>query len=106
MSVRLTDPASGAEVRLARAELPQRCSLCGRQLLGELALSTDQTGWVCAAHAERVLMSLDATPARRATLEAQNQLRNCAPGDFTLVTRQLLAAVGVEGYPTTPMRPA
>lgn len=99
MSARLVDPASGAEVRLARAELPQRCSICGRQLLGELAISTDQTGWVCASHAERVLMSLDMTPQRAAMNAVREQLRHCVPGETVTVTGQMLAAMGTEGRP-------
>lgn len=93
--VRLQDPVSGAEVRIGRAELHQRCPECGEQMLGMWAASTEATGWKCLRHLWETLALHNASDRGVCAQAARTALSGAAPGDKVTVTRQLLVAVGI-----------
>lgn len=95
MNVTLIDEQTGARVLLHVAGLPQRCSRCRQEMLGQVIAHVEggPPSWYCVKHIEEALAVL-ALPARaRARLEARRQIHGKQPGDTVTVSRQLLAAL-------------
>jgi hypothetical protein len=93
--ITLQDPQTGALVHLTQPQLPQRCQVCQMPLLeSEWACSTEDRGWCCLSHLERVLLALPTSPEFRAKDTARKDLTGLQPGDTVKVTGSLLAALG------------
>lgn len=48
----LTDPISGRTILFKKAQLPQRCRICGKDVKGEdiVHVEFSSSGWVCVKH--------------------------------------------------------
>jgi hypothetical protein len=59
-------------------------------------MSTEDKGWCCIDHLERVLLGTELSPRFRAQASMRSQLGKAAPGDKITVTGSLLVALGLD----------
>jgi hypothetical protein len=96
-AVTLRDPESGRDLLVAQADLAQSCGACATQIEpGQWVIAWEGRGWVHIAHLPRVLMSMTMSREAVARAKARVQLDGAHPGDRTIVTHELLTALGME----------